>query len=524
MMSPIRLVFPLGVALIATAFLSVSAEEVASFPTILPSQHVKVVAHQGARDQAPENTFAAIEYSIVDAVECVEVDVRLSRDGKHVLIHDDDLGRTTDGLGLVADRTLAELKSLDAGSKFAKRFAGQSIPTLEEALALAKGRVNLQLNCRQVAPVRLIRDLIQAGMERQVVVSARPDVIRSIRAATDGDRLALMLKWKPTDGLDAWGGLKVEAVEVNAVDLTPELCQGLHERGLKVQARTLGADDLPAVWDRMSDAGVDGILTDRTEEILAREILRRVGSKVRVKVAHHRGASRYAPENTLPAYEKAIRLGADLVEFDIRTSRDGLPFLLHDGRLDRTTNARGPIRELGAAEIARLDAGAWFGRPFLDTPIPPLDDFLKTIGSRVELYVDAKDISPEALVASLRARDLIDRSIVYQSPDYLARLRAIEPRLRRMPPLSNPSRIDSLADRLEPYAFDTRWDLLSKPLIDRCHARGIKVFSDAIGPNESVDSYRRAILDGIDLIQTDHPIRVLRAIDLLNTSNRPPHD
>jgi glycerophosphoryl diester phosphodiesterase len=243
-----------------------------------------------------------------------------------------------------------------------------------------------------------------------------------------------------------------------------------------------------------------------------------------VKVAHHRGASRYAPENTLPAYEKAIRLGADLVEFDIRTSRDGVPFLLHDGRLDRTTTARGPIRDHDAAEVARLDVGAWFGRPFVGTPVPTLDDFLRAVVGRVELYVDAKDISPEALVAALRARGLIDRSVVYQHPDYLARLRAIEPRLRRMPPLSDPSWIDPLADRLEPYAFDTRWGLLSKPLIDRCHARGIKVFSDAIGPNESVASYRRAILDGIDLIQTDHPVRVLRAIELLDSSNRPPRN
>ena len=119
---------------------------------------------------------------------------------------------------------------------------------------------------------------------------------------------------------------------------------------------------------------------------------------------------------------------------------------------------------------------------------------------------------------------MIDRAVVYQNPDYLARLRAIEPRLRRMPPLSDPSWIGPLAERLEPYAFDTSWRLLSKPLIDRCHALGIKVFSDAIGPNESVDSYRRAILDGIDLIQTDHPARVLRAIDLVGSSSHLPKE
>jgi glycerophosphoryl diester phosphodiesterase len=521
MMSPIRSAFPLVVALVASA--SAAAAEFPFFPPVQPPRRVQVMAHRGARDQAPENTAAALERSIADAVEWVEVDVRLTRDGRHVLLHDADLGQTTDGRGRVDERSLAELKSLDAGSKFAGRFAGETIPTLEEALAGAKGRVNLDLDCKQVDPARLVRDVLEAGMERQVVVFAGPDVLRAVRSAPGGDRLALMPKWKSTDGLDAFGDLRPAAVEVDAADVTPDRCRAFHGRGLKVQAKTLGADDRPEIWDRMTDAGVDWIQTDRAEEVLAREVLRRVGP-ARVKVAHHRGASRYAPENTPPAYEKAIRLGADLVEFDIRTTRDGAPFLLHDGRLDRTTIARGPIRDHDAAEVARLDAGAWFGRPFVGTPVPALDDFLRAVGGRVELYVDAKDISPEALVEALRARGLIDRAVVYQHPDYLARLRAIEPRLRRMPPLSDPSQIDPLSDRLEPYAFDTRWGLLSKPLIDRCHARGIKVFSDSIGPNESVASYRRAILDGIDLIQTDHPVRVLRAIELLDTSNRPPRN
>lgn len=65
---------------------------------------------------------------------------------------------------------------------------------------------------------------------------------------------------------------------------------------------------------------------------------------------------------------------------------------------------------------------------------------------------------------------------------------------------------------------------MSKSLIDQCHARGVKVFSDALGLNETEASYRRAILDGIDLIQTDHPVRVLRAIELLDASGRPPQD
>jgi glycerophosphoryl diester phosphodiesterase len=101
------------------------------------------MAHRGAMRQAPENTARALELSIADSVEWVEVDVRLTKDGQHVLCHDEDLGDKTDSTGWLRDRTLAELRALDAGTKFALRFAGERVLTLAEALELARGRVNL---------------------------------------------------------------------------------------------------------------------------------------------------------------------------------------------------------------------------------------------------------------------------------------------------------------------------------------------------------------------------------------------
>jgi glycerophosphoryl diester phosphodiesterase len=77
---------------------------------------------------------------------------------------------------------------------------------------------------------------------------------------------------------------------------------------------------------------------------------------------------------------------------------------------------------------------------------------------------------------------------------------------------------EALAERVRPYAVDARWTILSKPLIDRCYALGIKVFGDALGANESVESYQKAFQDGLDLIQTDYPVRVLRALELLKRS------
>jgi glycerophosphoryl diester phosphodiesterase len=509
------------VFLVASCLASVDldAGEYPFFSPVQPPRQVQVVARVGALKQAPENTSAAIEYSIADTVEWVQVDVRLTRDGHHVLMHDSNLDRTTEGTGPVGDHSLAELRSLDPGSTFARRHAGTPIPTLADILRSSKDRINLELECKQVDPARLVREVLDARMERQVVVSAPLEVLQSVRSTLGGERLALMPEWRPSLGTGAFSGLRPAAVKIGADIVTSDYCRAFHDRGIKVQATTLGEDDRPAAWDHVIASGCDWLLTDHAEEILAHQVLRRAGPG-RVKVAHHRGASRYAPENTLPAFEKAIRLGADFVEFDVRTSQDGAFFLLHDSQLDRTTTAHGPIRDHGSNEIGRLDAGVWFGRTFTGTPLPTLDAFLDTVGSRVELYVDAKDIAPHSLVAVLRAHNVIDRAVVYQRPEYLARLREIEPGLRRMPPLRDSAQIDALADRVRPYAFDTDWRILSKRLIDRCHEAGIKVFSDALGSNETVDSYRRAIADGIDLIQTDYPIRVLRAVELIDAQKR----
>ena len=484
------------------------------FEPVRPPRALQVMAHRGAMRQAPENTAPALERSIADTVEWVEVDVRLSKDGQHVLFHDDQVGNKTDGMGWVRDRTLTELRGLDAGTKFAARYARTRILTLTEGLELARGRVNLYLDCKEIDPAKLAGDVISAGMERQVVIYDTPEKLKTIRAAATRE-LALMTKWRPRFGVTPWvDQVRPAAVEIDAGDVTPEVCREFKSRGIKVQAKTLGADDRPEVWRRVAAAGVDWVQTDFAEEVIASQVLKNLAAKP-VKIAHHRGASRYAPENTLPALEKAIRLGADFVEFDVQTTRDGDFVLLHDRTLNRTTNGRGPAREWDLTKIQALDAGSWFGQPFIKTPVPTLEEFLKAAGRRVELYVDAKDIAPEALAESLKRHGLVERAVVYQSVAYLEKLRAINPAIRRMPPLRDPARLDSAAEKVQPYAFDTNWSILSKELIDRCHAKGIKVFSDALGSHETIEEYQRAIRDGIDLIQTDQPVRVLRAIELL---------
>jgi glycerophosphoryl diester phosphodiesterase len=111
-----------------------------------------LIGHRGAAAVAPENTLASLRKAAELGARWVEFDVKLTRDGHPILAHDDRLERTTDGRGRFADLTLAEVQRLDAGSWFAPAFAGERVPTLEEALALCR-ELGLGLNL-EIKPCR----------------------------------------------------------------------------------------------------------------------------------------------------------------------------------------------------------------------------------------------------------------------------------------------------------------------------------------------------------------------------------
>ncbi|KTD57410.1 glycerophosphodiester phosphodiesterase [Legionella shakespearei] len=95
------------------------------------------------------------------------------------------------------------------------------------------------------------------------------------------------------------------------------------------------------------------------------------------KVIGHRGASAYAPENTLAAFDKAFSLGCRVIEFDVMCTADGEPFIIHDDSLKRTTNGKGEVGQVDAAYLQSLDAGSWFSRQFKGEKIPHFKEALK---------------------------------------------------------------------------------------------------------------------------------------------------
>jgi len=489
------------------------------FQPVQPPRPFAVKAHRGLDCGAPENTRPAIEAAIADQLEWVEIDIRLTRDGHHVLFHDSKLDGKTTGQGNVQDHTLAELLELDAGSWYAPRYAGEILLTLPDALKLAKGTINLDLDGKDIDPDRLVAEVLAADMARQVVVFCDLDTLLHIREASGG-KIAIMPKWRPAFGTSDWvDRVRPDAVEVDADQVTPALCKAFHAKGVVVQAKNLGEWDQPKYWHAVLDAGADVVQTDLPEQVIAERLWKQTRNRP-VRLAFHRGASRYAPENTLPAIKQAVAMGADLIEIDVRTTRDGGLFLLHDSRLDRTTTGQGPIAEATATAIANLDAGQWFGRNYAGTQVPTFDAALEALGRHTELYLDAKEIDPQALADALAKHNLIERTIVYDGSDDLAELRALAPAIRRMPPMADIAELAPLIQKVKPYAVDVRWRNLSKELIEACHAAGVLVFSDAMGQNERIEAYQQAINWGIDGIQSDYPLRVMRAVEILGTDRR----
>jgi glycerophosphoryl diester phosphodiesterase len=137
---------------------------------------VLIVGHRGAPDCAPENTMASFREGVQQGADIIELDVRLSADQQIVVFHDESLDRTTDGNGSLAERTLDELRTLDAGGWYHPRFAGETIPTLDEVLAWAKDHVPLfvELKYSGVPEPALGEGVVQGvtaqGMADQVMI------------------------------------------------------------------------------------------------------------------------------------------------------------------------------------------------------------------------------------------------------------------------------------------------------------------------------------------------------------------
>lgn len=153
-----------------------------------------------------------------------------------------------------------------------------------------------------------------------------------------------------------------------------------------------------------------------------------MGSWIRIA---HRGASGSAPENTLSAFKKALKIGVDAVELDLHGTADGEIVVIHDSTLDRTTDLQGYINETTLETIQSADAGGWFDTEFVGEPVPTLTEALACIGKETVAVLEVKDpLIAEAVVAKIYETETLGAAVVISfHTTVLQTIRTLEPRI-----------------------------------------------------------------------------------------------
>jgi glycerophosphoryl diester phosphodiesterase len=236
-------------------------------------RHPVVVAHRGASAVAPENTLAAFRTAIATGARAAECDVRLSADGAVVVMHDATLDRTTDGTGPVAERTLAELRTLDAGVWRGPAFAGEPIPELGELLALVAGRLTLFVELKDGDDLEpRVAAVLASHTHHDDVVVISFDADRLARAKVLLPTVPTMLlgrrraRHAPLALVETAVAVHAAAVGVEHEGIDDQFIAAAHAAGLGVYAWTVNDGEGAR---RLATLGVDGVITDHPDRITA---------------------------------------------------------------------------------------------------------------------------------------------------------------------------------------------------------------------------------------------------------------
>lgn len=237
-----------------------------------------------------------------------------------------------------------------------------------------------------------------------------------------------------------------------------------------------------------------------------------------MKIYAHRGASLTHPENTMAAFQEAIRLGADGIETDVHLTKDGQLVLTHDEEVSRVSNGHGMVKDLSYAALKELDVGGFKGPAFQGAAMPLLEDLLDLAApTDLELNIEIKMgfvLYPgieEKLLALLTERAMLSRVFFSSFNHYsLVKLKSLAPEVRIAPlymeGLYQPY---AYAEGLKSYALHPEKILVNPYIVEEAHKRGLKVHPFTIN---DPDLARTLQAMGVDGIITDDPEKMIETI------------
>jgi glycerophosphoryl diester phosphodiesterase len=256
------------ICLMSITSINCTGVKLESIKALSPPKHgdVYVVAHRGAHIGIPENTLAAYEAAIVMGVDFVEVDLRTTRDGHIVSVHNKDIDSyvTSGEQGLVSEMTLEQLKQLDIGSRISPRWSNERIPAFEEILELSKDRVGIYLDLKDASVDKLVYVVKKWGMAGQVLWYADFDELE--RIAKLCPECILMPDPGPEENLPK----VIERFHPSVIAAvwryySQSFAAKCHQAGVIV----IVDESAPTCWEDALEWDSDGIQTDHPAQLIA---------------------------------------------------------------------------------------------------------------------------------------------------------------------------------------------------------------------------------------------------------------
>jgi len=221
----------------------------------------------------------------------------------------------------------------------------------------------------------------------------------------------------------------------------------------------------------------------------------------------HRGAKGLEPENTLRSFSKAIDLGVDMIEFDVHLTKDKKVVVIHDDKLDRTTNGKGLVKEKSLKEIKKLYAGK-------RERIPTLEETLDSVAKRVKVNIELKGEETAESVSKIIDEYLKNKKwplgyFFVSSFDYqeLEDFKKFQPKVK-LGIIAEDKKTDFLksAKRLRVFSINLSMELINKKLVKNLHGKGFKIFVWTVNKKSDIRKMRLLEIDGI---VSDYPNKLL---------------
>lgn len=224
-----------------------------------------------------------------------------------------------------------------------------------------------------------------------------------------------------------------------------------------------------------------------------------------IEVVVHRGANHLAPENTLPSAYAALAHGATWIELDVRKSKDGVLYNLHDETLDRTTNGKGALADMNSEEVDQLDAGSWFGKEYAGTHVPRIAEMLDSLYGKANVFFDVKRGTPVSdLVKLVRLKGFATNSFFwFADEEMLKEFVRLAPEMKIKVNASDIARLQYWMTVCRPSVVEISPEQITPEFKAFCKTNGIRIM--AAIQNGTEEAYRTAIQKEPDLVNLDQP-------------------